>query len=162
MDFKQQSPVYFTVGSDGRRLAGVIDGPASYSLKVRTLEPRTCHLRVQGRGRDQGSSSSTLPAGSRQTMVVSDFSAPTAQLDMDIANFGSMEMVAHSIDIADSAWEWALKTVPVVVEAVELCYPVFGQWAADTPTLEEVDGPAESRRGELYLSVPATAIDPRI
>jgi hypothetical protein len=94
-------------------------------------------------------------------MTVSEFSAPTAQLSMEIASFGSMAMLAHSIGIDGSTWEWDFKTVPVVVEAVEMCYPVFGQWAADAPTLEEVDAPAESRRGERYTSVPVTVIDPR-
>lgn len=155
MTFEKNFPVYFRVNSDVR-FAGVIDGPASYALNVRTLEPRTCHLRVQGR--DQGSS--TLPAGSRYTMNVSGLTAPTARLNMNIANLVTVEMSAHSSGI-DSAWEWKLKTVPVVVEAVELCYPVFGQYAADTPTIEEIEGPAESRRGERY-HVLATAIDPRI
>ena len=160
----------FTVGARvtftfaDKPLAGIIKGVNAPSYAGKTTATRKATLRDLHTKEPLGAYRSYY-AGNPVTFNVTPGTtlAPGDTIEVPLAAVGSItpEMVAEMV-VGGGTWAWDKATVPVVVTSVvETTYQVFGQWGANEPPLEEVDA-LDGARGEIYLSVPAANIRPRV
>ena len=147
MAYKPGQLVYFT--RDHAIYAGVIQGWPVYrlglrSIKDRRAEPFRAGQRLEGAG--------GYAAGTRFEVTESVPRLAGDTYSLDISDYQTPSMLARTLDGAD--WVWDAPTVLTIVESCQMVYPVRGQHATNTPTVEELDAEG-SGAGELYTVLSA-------